>query len=281
MKNGKGGPKACASLQEILSECSLDNRLYVLSILDDAPVSVADVRRALIKAGAEKSFATVKRYLDSLRRIGLVEENGGRYRLTNLGFYISTCFGEIRENIGAINAWLEALDRVSISCLPRRFIHDLKVLSSAKFVTDPFSFITELLMCIQKAEKTVDLLADRASYQFFELVGGKVLEGVLYRGICSSKYTQIRQQYAKEFIKKHGINGAQLQSFRKRFLMREYDRVMMHAVVVDDEIAGINFPYRGGRANLDSAFMSTNEEFVRWVKEIIDYYWDESRPVKF
>ncbi len=281
MQSGENDMKNGISLQQILSECALDNRLAVLGLMNEVPVSVADVRRALIKAGAEKSFATVKRYLDSLKKIGLVDEKAGRYRLTNLGFYISRSFQDIAQNISAINTRVEPLNRVSISYLPKRFIHGLKLLNSARFIKDPFSLITELLMRIQQAEESIDMLADRPSYQFFELVGNKVLQGVQYRGICSTGYAEVRQKYAAQFVSSHGLSGARLRSFRENFRMKEHPEVLMHAIVVDSRIAGINFPYRGGGSNLDSGFMSGEPEFVEWVGEIINYFWDRGTFLEF
>ncbi|NOZ58433.1 MAG: hypothetical protein GXO66_02480 [Euryarchaeota archaeon] len=270
-----------SSLREILSECSLDNRLYVLSILSDTPMSVANVRRSLIEAGREKSFATVKRYLDSLKKIGLVEELDGRYRLTNSGFYLSSCFEEVRENISTIDRWSEVLSGVSISCLPAEFIHGLKVLKKARYIADSFSLITELFAQIQRAEREVFLLAHRPSYPLFELIGKRVMEGVVYRGVSSTEYTQMRQEYAREFIKAQRLSGGELRRFRGRFLMREHPGVRLHAVVVDTAMAGINFPYRDGRPNMETAFVSTHRDFVMWVRGIIEYFWKQGRPIDF
>ncbi len=281
MSMGRVAPRSYEALQKILSECSLDNRLYILSLMDDAHLSVADVRRKLMKAGIEKSFATVKRYLNSLRKIGLVDERNGRFRLTNLGFYVSTCFEEARENIDAIEMCSGALEGASISCLPPEFIHDLKVLKKAKYVADSFSLITELFLHIQNAEREIDLLAPRPSYPLFELIGNRVLEGVFYRGISGSEHTPTRVEYAREFIRKHNLEGERLKGFRERFLMREHEEVLIHAVIVDAKVAGINFPYRDGRPNMETAFVSSDPEFVRWVKEIMNHFWKESHPIEY
>ena len=268
-------------LQKILAECSLDNRIYILGIMDENSVSVAHIRQELIKAGVNKSFATVRRYLDSLQKIGLIEEDNGRFRLTNLGFYISSFFNLGRENIEAIET-SPSLKDASISCLPFEFIHNIKVLKKAKYVADSFSLITELFSHIQKAEREICLLAPKPSFPLFELIGGKVLEGVVYRGIIGAEFTEERRRFAEDFIENRGLEGEKLKLFRNNFQMREHaGEVLIHAVVVDSTIAGMNFPYRDGRPNMETAFVSSDAEFVGWVRGIIDHFWERSKPIVY
>ena len=268
-------------LNEILAECSLDNRLLILSIMGDKPKSVADVRRALRDAGAQKSYTTVKRYMVALKKIGLVDEKRKHFFLTNLGTYVASTFSEMCLNIEVLKSRAKAMRLLSISCLPQRFMHGIKALKHAEYVPDPFSFITEFFVRIQESESSIALLSDKVSRRFYELIVKKVAEGVEYRGINSIENTSRRMEYVSRMVEGLGIHGEELQKFRARCRMREHDSVPMHIIVVDGKIAGINFPYRDGRANLNGAFVSQKREFVSWAEEILNHFWEESREVEF
>ena len=277
----KGGDRVTSSkLSEILAECSLDNRLYILSIMGDEPVTVAEVRRSLIETGVNKSYTTVKRYMNSLKRIGLVAEKRKHFFLTNLGTYVASCLEEMRQTVGVLNSRSNAMSLLSISCLPRRFLHSIKVLKHAEYIPDPFSFITEFFVCIQESEKSIALLSDKVSARFYELIANKVAEGVEYRGINSVENTSKRREYIRSMLDRLGIRGKELESFKARCRMREHDNVPMHIIVVDRKIAGINFPYRDGRANLNGAFVSSEGEFVSWAEDILHHFWQEGRDIK-
>jgi len=278
----KGGDRITSSkLSEILAECSLDNRLYILSMMGDEPVTVAEVRRSLIETGINKSYTTVKRYMNSLKRIGLVAERRKHFFLTNLGTYVASCLEEMCQTVGVLNSRSSAMSLLSISCLPRKFLHSIKVLQHAEYIPDPFSFITEFFVCIQRSEKSISLLSDKVSRRFYEAIAGRIAEGVEYRGLNSAENTQKRREYLRSAVKKMGISGERLKEFKARCRMREHNGTPMHVIVVDRKIAGINFPYRDGRANLNGAFVSQNREFVNWTEEIIEHFWKMGRKVEF
>ncbi|NOZ59043.1 MAG: hypothetical protein GXO66_05650 [Euryarchaeota archaeon] len=275
-----GEEVALLKLCEILAECALDNRYYILTLLRDDPVSVADIRRALIRAGVPKSYTTVRRYMESLKRTGLVEERRKHFFLTNLGTYIVTCLREMRQNVEVLNSRSGVMSLLTISCLPPRFMHSIRAIKHAEYVQDPFSFIAEFLMHIQRARERICVLSDRVSPRFNELIGGRVAEGVAYTGISGTESAEESREQLRRVAERMGLTPEEREEFWSRCCLRECDSVPLHIIVVDGRVAGINFPCRDGRVSLNGAFMSSEREFVEWAEEILDYYRKRSRAVQ-
>jgi len=274
-----GEEVALLRLCEILAECALDNRYYILTLLRDEPGSVADIRKALIRAGVSKSYTTVRRYMESLKRTGLVEERRRHFSLTNLGTYIVTCLREMRQNVEVLNSKAGVMSPLTISCLPPRFMHSIRVIKHAEYVQDPFSFIAEFLMHIQDAGERICVLSDRVSPRLHELIAGRVAEGVEYIEINRGGNAEKIGIHLAKVAESMELTAEERRSFWERCCIRECNTVPIHILVVDRKIAGISFPCRDGRVNLNGAFVSSAGEFVEWAEEILEYYLERSRAV--
>ncbi len=268
-------------LQRVLAECALDNRLLILDMMGDSPMTVRQVEQGLENSEIEKSYAVVKRYLKSLEKVGLVQEGARGFTLTNLGTYMIRCTHCMLQNKKALDTHREFLEKFTVSPLPTRFMHRLSVLNHAERVTDSFSFVSTFMEAIGNSKKSINLIANKVSIQFFEHITARAVNGVVYRGINERENTHIRLKYIGEMISKFEIKGRALRDFRDVFKMKEHGGVPIHAIVVDDEIAGINFPYRDGRSHLESAFISENRDFVDWVNEIFEHFWTRGEMIKY
>ncbi len=268
-------------LQRVLAECALDNRLLILDMMDDGPLTASQVTQMLEESGVEKPYGIVKRYMGSLKKAGLVLEGATGFSRSNLGTYMMGCAESMLQGRNVLDAHRVFLEKFTISPLPMRFMHGLSVLNQAERVTDSFSFISTFMEAIGNSRESINLLADKVSIQFFEHITSRAVDGVVYRGINGMENTHLRLEYAGEMISKFELKGTTLRKFRDMFQMKEHEGVPIHAIVVDDELAGINFPYRDGRSHLESAFISRDRDCVEWVNEIFEHFWGRGEVIKY
>lgn len=275
------GDNQLSELQGILSECGLENRLLILNMMGDRSLTASQIRSNLKKSGIVKPFSTVGRYLRCLEKVDLIHEDAEGFHLSNLGIYITKCFNCMVQNKAALDAHRGFMDRFTVSPIPVRFMCGLSALNHAERVTDSFSFVSTFMEAIGNAGESINLVADKVSIQFFEHIASRVVDGVAYKGINGRKNTPTRLDYVGKMISKFKLDEKTLPAFKDRFQMKEHGGVPIHVIIVDDGLAGINFPYRDGRSHLEAAFVSENKVFVEWVNGIFEYFWSKGDPIKY
>ncbi len=121
-------------VQDVIRELSLDNRLTIIFYLLQGEKSISEVRRNLKIHGINKPYITVSRYLEALRRAGLVTRKKGIYSLTSLGYLAAGFVKKFEDNIQILEKYA---DYFSEHIIPVDF--DLRVLEFAELKRNAIS----------------------------------------------------------------------------------------------------------------------------------------------
>jgi|Deesub1362B_J571_1020462.scaffolds.fasta_scaffold02666_2 predicted transcriptional regulator len=268
-------------LENILREAGLENRMEILRMLRDKPATVSEVKLSLRKMGVSKPYITVSRYLENLKREGLLSERDGKFYLSIAGRLLLSYLDEIEEKLDVIGRFWEHL-RHPIDYLPEEFIRRIDVLQHARVLTDQYSIILETLKGLQMAEEEVLVIAGTTVSSEYVLAGFKrSLEGIREKIINDASIVEQDKVVYLEAVRKLKLNDKDVRKIKKNRKVRKYDNLVLRIMVVDDRMAGISLPEAGRSDMIVPSFQSENKEFIAWVKDIFQWYWERATPVEW
>ncbi|WP_457554691.1 hypothetical protein [Candidatus Pyrohabitans sp.] len=268
-------------LWNILREVGLENRMEILRMLRRKPATVSELRLNLRKAGVSKPYVTVSRYLENMKRGGLLSERDGKFYLSVAGRLFLSYADEMEEKLKVIGGFWEHLHH-PIDYLPEEFIRRIDVLRHARVLTDQYSIILETLKGLEMAEEEVLVIAGTTISPEYVLASFKrSLDGIKEKIINDSSIVEQDKNVYLETIRKLGLRDWEIRKIKKNRRVRKYENLVLRVMVVDDRMAGISLPEAGRSEAIVPAFQSEDEEFIAWVKDIFRWYWERATPVEW
>ncbi len=269
-------------LDAIIRELGLENRIFILNELKGSSKTVSESRKALKEEGVKKSFSTVGRYLESLRGIGLVCEDAGRFSLTIKGRLILSYIDEMQRKIDGFKDVEKALSKYPINYLPEEFVRGISVLGNTEIVLEPFDIMWDSVKAVESAKKEVLVVnKDIVNREFAQIAFEKCLGGVKVLSIVDSASVPKRIEMHNDIVKDMEIEGEDLLSLKENFTVRSYSGIPLNLIVTDGIAAGISLPDLKSENSLNPAFKSEDQEFIGWVEGIFKWYWERGEPLSW
>jgi predicted transcriptional regulator len=267
--------------ERVLKEVGLENRLDILHMLRENPATVSDMRSILRKKGISKPYITVNRYLENLKNVGLLCEKDGTFHLSLVGRLLLGYFDEAEEKIKAINKFSTHLQH-PIDYLPGEFLKKLDVLQYGRVLTDQYSITLETLLGLEMAEKEVLVIAGNTVSPEYTIAAFKrSLGGIKERIINDTSIVEQDIAVYKDLIRRLGLSDKDVKKIKENRRLRIYPGLTLRVMIIDDKMAGIALPESGRMDMITPAFQSENKEFIAWVKDIFEWYWERADLVEW
>lgn len=265
--------------EKILREVGLENRLDILHLLVDGAATVSEVKADLKEKGVSKPHITVSRYLENLRRAGLLSEKEGKFHLTAMGRLLLSYFDEVEEKLEAISTFWNHLQH-PIDYLPEEFVKRMDVLQHARVLSDQYAIVAETFKGLERAEKSVSILVGNTISQEYTTANFKrILEGIKERVITDASVVEPDTEVYRDTVKKLKLNNEEIRKLKGNHSLRAYSNLTLRIMVVDDTMAGISLPEAGRQDLIVPSFQSENKDFIAWVRDIFEWYWARADPV--
>lgn len=258
------------SLCDLLFEVSNEDRLSLIRELREREMNVTSIARAI-----DVTTQEVSRHLSRLTEVGLTEKNpDGPYRLTPFGVltlsqiqgleFTSTHKGYFRNH--------------TVDGLPRRFLLQLGELSGSEYIDDVMVAVHNIEKIIKEADEyLLDLNVPYIASAFphirdaFERgVNGSFLHGGSL-DLPEEMMDERDEAFDDEFnmmIRSSGL-------YEQRIL-----EVPLIMYMSEKELALLSFPKGDGRFDF-FGFASTDEDALRWCRDLFGHYWEKGRPFTY
>jgi len=268
-------------IERVLREVGLENRLDILRMLKENPATVSDIRGSLRKKGISKPYITVSRYLENLKNARFLCEKDGRFHLTLVGRLLLSYLDEAQEKLEAMEGFWDHLQH-PIDYLPEEFLRRLDVLRHGRVLTDQYSITLETLLGLEMAEKEVLVIAGNTVSPEYTIAAFKrSLGGIKERIINDTSIVEQDIAVYKDLIRRLGLSDKDVKKIKENRRLRIYSGLTLRVMIIDDKMAGIALPESGRADMITPAFQSENREFIAWVKDIFEWYWERAEPVEW
>lgn len=244
-------------LAALLFVLSSPNRLAMLSELRTSDFRLTSLAERMSATAQETS-----KHLTRLKDAKLVKKTSeGLYSLTMYGSYVSA----LLPQFDFLSKHREYFLSHDLTFLPARFIYRIRELSDAQYADHVSQVVAHADLVLQEAEEYVLGMADQC---ISEDGHGGLVEALFSRNVS------VRDICARGEAQKARLPKSQRGSFE----VREMDEVRM-ALGMNEKVAGVCFPDLDGRIDFSRGFVSTDGSFLKWCRDVFDYYWAESKRV--
>ena len=266
-------------LKKILKEISLENRIEILEILEKSPLTPSKLRVKMKKIGISKPYTTIIRYLNGLKKKGLIYEYNGKVYLTAKGRLVLLYFRNLNKKLESIDKLRDVLFH-SLNYLPDEIFVDIHVLKHARVLTDHYVIAFETLVLLQNVKNRLLLASGSTiSPSFIKMNLVNQLKGIHAKVIIDEKIVEKEiESYYKAF-KELKLSRRDIDVIKKNREVRAYKNLPIRIMITDNAMAGISLPFPDAEDPITPSFQSTNKEFVRWVERIFNWFWERSNPV--
>ena len=246
---------------ELLFEASNEDRLQILSLLNEEPMTLTMLsKRASI--GTQETSRHVMRLTES----GIIKrEQDGLNHVTPYGKLVLIQFSGLKFTSKNRHYFSDHL----VDKLPESFIHRLGELTESIYLEDTILVFDHVERMIEESEKYVYRITDRYLTSWLPVIDDALQRGVDYRLLSpvdivvptnfkmGSKMTEARMS---EQFKVGSIPGPDV------FL-----------AMSEKEVSALGFLNFRGKMDYYS-FYSKDPRFHRWCFDLFNYYWSRSTP---
>jgi len=260
-------------VQTYLKELSLPNRLEILRLLREKPRNIANIQRELESKGRCIPVSTVSRCINTLANNKVVKKNGdGSFSLSGLGYLIVDFLSFFNE-LSPIYGHLWDADEF-MKILPRELKVGLTNLKNAEIEPDPYAAVIKAVEVIKRS-KTHGKYIDRIiSYEVYQVMLRKNLEGVSEKVISSSDTLERRIETFLKVIEDENLCEEELELVKSKVEIRVLD-LPFQLGVIDGKYVFFQILKEKSEAPV---FLSTDKEFVIWAERVFDYFWNIAEP---
>jgi predicted transcriptional regulator len=258
------------SLCDLLFEVSNEDRLSLLRVLQDQEMNVTAIARAI-----EVTTQEVSRHLSRLTEVGLTEKDpNGPYRLTPFGVLTLTQI----QGLEFTSRHRRYFKNHTVGSLPRRFLLRMGELQVAEYLDDVMVVIHIIEKILKEADEylldlNVPYIASAFPHirdAFMRGVKGSFLHGESLE-LPEEMVDERKESFDDEFKAKISSSGL----YEERIL--EIPLVMYMS---EKELALLSFPKRNAQFDF-YGFTSTDEDALRWCRELFEHYWAKGKPSNF
>lgn len=278
------GKESGKNFEILLKELGFENRWLLLKTLDSfgrKGVRALDVKQKLDSMGVEKPFTTVWRYLDGLRRLGIVVDVNRKYHLTAIGRFLLMQLKEIEKCIDELGEKYHALCD-AVDYLPGNFIKEICILGRARIIEDEYVTTAETFKALEMAEKSVFLIVGRsASEDFVNASFRKIVKGLKVRAIVDYSIVKKDVEIYKKTIEALGFNESEVKNIKRNHELRAIRNPYLKLMIVDNKLAGISLPPINKKDAIVPAFSGMDRKFVNYCMKIFRYFWERGERIEW
>jgi predicted transcriptional regulator len=245
-------------------------RLAILDALEEGPMRLADLRRA-VNSNAPNTSSKAK----DLEDLDMVAKTDEGYALTPHGLVALEKTRELIDYYATHKKFAEFWSERNIDALPLEFLARLgelkmsKIIGGKSDVTEAMAFFLKNLYSIEN--------------KFYGISPAFNAEWVLVVMALANKGCDIRlifsEEVAKLAAKSLGKNNAQLVDTLpniKFYSLKSVDA----GFVVSEKFLIMSLKRQSGVFTVDKAIYSKNENSVSWGMDLFDHYLQKATPVK-
>ncbi len=234
---------------ELFTELSSENRLAILQILDEKPMTFTSLIKEIDMNSAEAS-----RQLSRLTEARLIEKKGdGRYYNTLLGkLVISTI-----SDMNFISDKSEYFLNHDTAQIPLDLREQIGALSTGEIVTGVYNILNTHEKLGDGIKSFMWYMSDDFPRHHLPYIEKKLEEGLEIRVI----------------LPKDKCSAALLsEKNRKKIMNKVMDEVNI-SVIVSDKFCVLELPGPDGKIDQNTAIFGYDDRFREWCKMLFQYYW--------
>jgi len=259
-------------LHLLLFELSSEDRLTILSMLREKPMTVTGLSREVDLAVQETS-----RHLARLENVGLTERNPD-------GLHHVSTYGElVTRNLPGLDFISKNRDYFSAHSLkdiPQEFINRLGELGESTAVDDVVLGFYNVNRMLRSAEKFIWTITDRYIVSHLPIFVEATRRGVELRNIELAPLVPVVPQ--DEIKDGSLLDQEQLGELRKgredgRVQENVLEKLDIYLFMSEKEVACLAFPLKSGKMDY-LGFRSEDDNAKKWCADIFKYYWGISTP---
>ncbi len=260
-------------VQAYLKELSLPNRLEILKLLREKPQNIAGIQRELESNGRCVPVSTVSRCVNILANNKVVKKSeDGIFSLTGLGYLIVDFISFFNE-ISPLYEYLWDADDF-LRVLPREFKIGLPKLKRAEVEPDPYAAIIKGVEVIKRAKNYGKYIDRIISYEIYQVMLKKNLEGVSEKVISSRDTLKRRIETFLKVIEDENLSKEEVELVKSKVEIRVLD-LPFQLGVIDGKY--VFFQLLKEKSEVP-VFLSNDGELVMWAERLFDYFWNIAEP---
>jgi predicted transcriptional regulator len=226
-----------------------DDRLALLAELNSKPQKMTPLSKTI-----DASVQECSRHLERLSVSGLVSKDAeGYYSTTSLGRAVMRMFPGMKLLLGNREYFLSH----DPGYLPEAFVERLGELSAGEYVSHVSRTLELIKEVISEGREFVWLVADQPP--IVSKVAGD-----------SFRSRDLPVKLIAETVDKKTLSDV-------RSALRNGEVVLMNdvrvAMAINEKRAGICFPDLRGKPDFGAGFTGTDEHFMKWCRDLFEYYW--------
>jgi predicted transcriptional regulator len=257
-------------LCDLLFEVSNEDRLSLLRELQGREMNVTTIARAI-----EITTQEVSRHLSRLTEVGLTEKDpDGPYRLTPFGVLTLSQIQGLEFTSTHKNYFRNHL----VDDLPQRFLLRLGELSGSEYIDDVMVAVHNIEKILKEADEyLLDLNVPYIASAFPHIRDAfeRGVRGSFLRGESLDLPDEMKDEREEAFDEEFNIKIRNSGLYEERVL-----EVPLVIYMSEKELALLSFPKRDGRFDF-FGFSSTDEDALRWCRDIFDHYWEKGTPYTY
>jgi predicted transcriptional regulator len=247
--------------RKLLFELSHPVRYDILHVISKKPTRLTKIAE-LVDANKPE----VSRHLDRLKEVGVIEKDvEGAFRIAPMGHLIMNCL----PNIEFIAQRSEFFQNHDLSLLPPQFISRLGDLKESELKEGAFGNIEFTKGILEGTEKRIRVVTREALGTAPKGLLWDLKRGVDYKLVVSEDF---------EFpiaIHKCREGGYPEEILDLMIDITRFIPSIPVASVVNEKEAVVAFPARDGNMDYSVGFYSTDEYFMRWCWDLIEFLWEQ------
>ncbi|UCE10474.1 MAG: ArsR family transcriptional regulator [Candidatus Thorarchaeota archaeon] len=248
-------------LSELLFELSNEDRLRILTELEESPAKLTHISQKLDLTVQETS-----RHLARMTKAGLIGKTSkGQYQSTSYGTQII----ELLPSFEFLSSNREYFTGHSVSGLPRRFIGRLGELAQSIFADNAVVLFQQVDSLVSQAEKFVWIQSDQALASTLPLMVGAMERGATIRTLLPPDLgpPNIPGEMIPDFS-----------SYRSGQMENRHLESIDVLTILSEKSAVVAFPNLEGR--MDYLGFSINDEMgLDWCKDLFLHFWEQGVPI--
>jgi predicted transcriptional regulator len=224
----------------------------------------------------DTSTSTISRCLKSLSNCRLVKKNGGKYELTGIGYLVADYFSNIEQILSLWELLHDSGEFMRV--LPIELKPGLAYLCNAEVEPDPYAAVMKAVEDLKKAKKYGKYIDRIVSYEVFQIMWLKELEGVRDYVIIPNNEDIIRRksEVAAQSLKDLGLSSDELEYIIHNFGEVRLMDTPFQLGIIDGEVVYLQMFQR--EKTETPVFISRDKKCVEWGEKVFDYFWELAEP---
>ena len=235
---------------DLFTELSSENRLAILQILNEMPLTFTNLIKEVDMNSAEAS-----RQLSRLSENRLIEKKGD-------GKYYNTLFGKLVistiSNLDFISGKSEYFLKHDTAHIPPDLLRQLDALSKGEVVTGVYNILNTHEKLGDSIKSFMWYISDDFPRHHLPNIEKKLEEGVEIRVILP------KDKCSPSLLTEKN---------RKKIGNKVMDEIKI-SIIVSDKFCMLELPGPDGKIDHNTAIFGYDDRFRDWCKNLLQYYWD-------